>query len=55
MVAEADYSAGDVFTIQVDYTWKTFHAKDYTIKVYSKQTLEVKDSDGSTNMIHMDG
>lgn len=55
MVAEADYAAGDVFTMEIDYQWDFFYAKDYTIKVYSKQTLEVKDSKGETNMIHMDG
>ena len=55
MVAEADYSAGDVFTMEVNYSWDLFYAKDYTIKVFSNQQLEVLDSNGETNMIHMDG
>ena len=55
MVAEADYDAGDVFTMEIDYTWDLFFAKDYTIKVYTSQELEVRDSNGETNMIHMDG
>jgi hypothetical protein len=55
LVDEADYSAGDVFTMEVDYSWDMFYVKDYTIKVYSSQTLDVKDFNGETNMIHMDG
>jgi hypothetical protein len=55
LVAESTYAAGDAFTMEIDYYWDTFYAKDYTIKVYSKQTLSVKDSKGNTNMIHMDG
>jgi len=30
-------------------------AKDYTVRVYSKTAVTVKDSDGETNMLHMDG
>ena len=55
MVAEADYSAGDVFTMEVNYNWLFLSAKDYTVKVFSKQQLQVLDSNGETNMIHMDG
>lgn len=55
MVAENDYEAGDVFTMEINYTWDFFMARDYTIKVYSSQELEVRDSNGETNMIHMDG
>ena len=56
LLAEADYAAGDVFTVEVDYhTWGSRYAKDYTFKVYSSQTLEVLDSNGETIMIHMDG
>lgn len=58
-VLEADYSASDVFTIKAQFNWRasfqTYPAKDYTVKVYSKQNLEVKDSSGKTNMWHMDG
>jgi len=56
MFAEADYEAGDIFTIEYDTMW--FFSpipRDYTIKVYSSQDLEIKDSDGNTNMLHMDG
>ena len=55
MLAEADYEAGDVFTMEINYYWDLFFAKDYTIKVYTNQELEVRDSYGETNMIHMDG
>ena len=54
-IAESDYEAGDEFTMEIDYLWDTFYAKDYTIKVYTAQELEVRDANGETNMIHMDG
>jgi hypothetical protein len=49
------YSAGDVFKVVVGYTWFNSPAKDYTVKIYSKQSLSVKDSTGATNIKHMDG
>lgn len=63
MVEEADYAANDVFKIVVEYNWnfgwwgflRSFPATDYTVQVYSKQSLSVVDSDGNTNMLHMDG
>lgn len=38
------YSAGDTFTLKVEVNWGNSPAKDYTLKVYSKQTLTIKDS-----------
>lgn len=32
-----------------------YPARDYTVKVYSKQDIAVYDSSGKTNMWHMDG
>ena len=32
-----------------------YPAQEYTLKVYSKMDLEIKDADGETNMWHMDG
>jgi hypothetical protein len=49
------YNGGDKFKVVVQYTWDQQPAKDYTVKIYSKQNLEVKDANGATNMIHMDG
>lgn len=51
----SSYSAGDIFEMKVKYAWFNSPAPDYTVSVYSKQTLELKDSDGKTNMKHMDG
>lgn len=49
------YSGGDVFKVRAKYNWFDSPAKDYTVKIYSKQSLEVKDSTGQTNILHMDG
>ena len=54
-VLASNYSAGDKFLITVQYTWGGYPARDYTVKVYSKQDLSILDSDGKTNMWHMDG
>jgi len=54
-VEEADYNNGDVFTLKVKYLWFGSPEPDYTVKVYSKQNLAIRDSDGVTNEIHMDG
>lgn len=49
MVAEADYAAGDVFNVKVLYDWLGNVPRDYTVKVYSKQSLSITDEDGNTN------
>lgn len=49
------YSAGVVFKIAVQYTWFGSVAPDYTVSVYSKQNLEIKNQGGSTNVVHYDG
>lgn len=58
-VLEADYSAGDVFRMNVDINWYYnlwfFGPMDYTVMVYSKQNIDVKDASGSTNQIDMPG
>jgi len=59
MFDSSNYTAGEKFIITVQYDWqyglKMYPARDYTVKVYSKQDLDVKDSLGRTNMWHMDG
>lgn len=56
IVSEADYAAGDVFTVEVDYDFTGWYVDDYTVKVYSSQSdLEIIDEEGETNMLHMDG
>ena len=54
-IAAADYTANTSFLLMVKYYWMNSPAKDYTVKVYSKQNLSVLDSNGNTNMKHMDG
>lgn len=58
-VLEASYSANDIFKLSVMYDWDygldKYPARDYTVKVYSKQNLQVKNSAGQTNMWNMDG
>ena len=57
VVKEAEYAAGDVFTLEIKYTWHEIpeDVRDYTIKVYSKQNHVIKDASDGTNMLHMDG
>jgi uncharacterized membrane protein YgcG len=54
-VEEADYNANDVFTLKIKYLWFGSPEPDYTVKVYSKQDLAVRNSDGQQNVVHMDG
>lgn len=54
-VPQANYTAGDEFSLQVSYNWFGATKEDFTVKVYSKQDLVIKDSSGNTNQIHMDG
>jgi hypothetical protein len=49
------YLAGDVLTVKVQYDWHgNSGANDYTVSMYSRQNLEIKDSSGKTNQIYMD-
>lgn len=41
-IDEANYSAGKVFKLAIKMLWFGSPHPDYTVKVYSKQTLEVK-------------
>lgn len=57
---EANYAAGDklIITILWDWTYgyQSYPVTDYTLKIYSKQNLEIKEqSTGESNMWHMDG
>lgn len=61
-ILESEYEAGDKIILEVTYDWFDGYssipesARDYTIKVYSKQNLEIKSSaTGKTNMWFMDG
>ena len=49
------YNAGTVFRIAVKYTWFNNDAKDYTVSVYSKQDLQIKDSTGKGKVVNYDG
>jgi len=58
MVVEDDYAAGDEFkmSVSLDYIgyWH-LGPMDYTVKIYSKQEVEVLDSKGNTNQIDEPG
>lgn len=49
------YSGGDRFKVRAKYIWFDSPAKDYTVSIYSSQSLEVLNSTGQTNILHMDG
>ena len=56
LATASSYTSDTTFTITVDYFFASDHPyKDYTLRVYSKLNLDVKDSEGNTNMLHMDG
>lgn len=39
----------------VKYDWFGQPIKDFTVSVYSKMDLEIRNEEGETNMWHMDG
>ena len=43
---QIDYSPGTTYAIAVKYDWHDSPAKDYTVKVYSKHNVQVKDENG---------
>jgi hypothetical protein len=52
------YSAGDVYNFGVEMKeWRDYPSahRDITVAIYSKQTLDIKDANGSTNVLHYDG
>jgi len=49
------YSAGVVFTMKVTFSWFGSPAPDYTLKLYTKQDLEIQDSNGDTSILNYDG
>lgn len=57
LINSADYAAGDVFKYSVRYFFVSSPVRDYTVQVYSKQTLTVhyEAADGPTNVLHTDG
>jgi hypothetical protein len=50
-----NYTAGQQLTIFVGYYWYGSPKRDFTVKVYSKDDLELYDEDRNTNMLHNDG
>lgn len=55
LVKEDSYEAGDNFTISVQYDWHWSTARDYTVQVYSRMDLEIKDWRNETYEFYMDG
>ena len=49
------YSAGDIFAIDVKYTWNGSPHKDYTVKVHSKMDIRITDNLDRENQLHTDG
>ena len=54
VLSTKEYSAGETFVIEVDYTWLLNDVRDYTVRVYSKQDMDVLNSRGKTNMLYTD-
>jgi hypothetical protein len=50
----AEYDASSTYTVLVKYFFYTCPIKEYTVRVYSKMSMDVK-MNGATNMLHMDG
>mmetsp|Transcript_14015 Transcript_14015/g.23812 ORF Transcript_14015/g.23812 Transcript_14015/m.23812 type:complete len:87 (+) Transcript_14015:1228-1488(+) len=55
LVKEAEYESGDQFRIEVQYDWEMSPSPDFTLKIYSRQELEIRDAKGEMNVWHMDG
>lgn len=49
------YDAGTVWTVKITWTWFDSAAPDYTLKVYSKQDLEILDEEQATSQINYNG
>lgn len=54
-VHQNDYAGTDQFALQVVYEYYGSTKEDFTVKVYSKQDIWIKDPEGYSNQIHMDG
>jgi len=56
LVPSSSYTADTTYRLDVYYMFPEDHpAKDYTVRVYSKQTLTVLDSNDEARELHMDG
>lgn len=46
-----NYAANDVYKLRVTYTWFDFpeNDRDYTVSVYTKETMDVVDDESATN------
>jgi len=56
IMSSSNHGAGQEYKIYVQYEWLGSPAKDYTLKVYSKYAnSQIKDTNGNTNMLNMDG
>ena len=57
MIIQDDYSAGEVFKIDIKFFFVGSPVRDYTVLVYTKQTVTVnyESATGPTNVLHMDG
>ena len=44
------------YEVKVDYDWEvtTFSARDYTVRTYYSEAIEVKDRMGKTNQVSME-
>ena len=55
MVPAATNAGISQYTLYSKYEWVGSPHPDFTLKVYSKNNQPIKDSNGNTNIIHMDG
>jgi hypothetical protein len=51
----SSYTAGTTYTIVVTFTWNSSPIRDFTVRVYSPFTANIKDSTGSTKTTNYDG
>jgi len=55
MIPDSNYAAGQRFAVDIKYNWFGIPHKDYTLKVYSRQSIDVTDYKGNKNQLHADG
>ena len=56
MLKAGTFKANMPLKIKVKYEYyQSLYGNDYTVKTYAKPAAQIKDKNGKTNMIHMDG
>ena len=50
-----DYKPGAYFEVSVQYKWYDSPGRDYTVKIYSKESIAILDGDNQENKLYTDG